>query len=479
MAYKWVQSSAYSSIPPEAVVGGNDEDGAMIYVGRAEHEGDMLVCKVVPTKQLGFISQRGEALPKDIFEVLCGQNLAWIKCYDHVIPENAVLCGRTSLDQPVYIGRGHYEGHLIIGKISSVHRCLFIAYRGAERRLDSYEILVEERRVVAGWSLPPPPPLEEPEKCPLTPPPPPSPPAPAPPVALKPYPYPDLAAMPFPVTDRPPAYTPTPDPMPPAGGVLVMPRPQPTPPVGGVLVMPPPPPKPLPTPPPPPPPVAVTPATVSVAPSFSAVPASVSAVAVPVAGASYTPAATYNPYDDGCSGYTPAEYAGSSGYEVYGYGNNYDVWVSAEPGYGFPQDAVVGGHDTNMAQLLVCRGYYRGVHVPGKAIPSMGCAFIAHGGREIMESSYQVLVGQGKYHWVPGYSGSIPQGAVVAGRSPLGEPLYIGRGHYRGSLTPGVVEPSNRCLQIPFHGNEIRLSSYEVLVRSDMFHRQQAISLVY
>ncbi|KAH8372090.1 hypothetical protein KR093_010053, partial [Drosophila rubida] len=140
----WVQSSAYASVPPHAVVGGNDEDGAMIYVGRAEHEGDQLVCKVVPDKQIGYVSQRGEALPKDIFEVLCGEQLSWIKCYDHVIPETAVLCGRTALQQPVYIGRGHYEGHLIIGKISSVHRALFIAYRGAERRLDSYEVLVEE-----------------------------------------------------------------------------------------------------------------------------------------------------------------------------------------------------------------------------------------------------------------------------------------------------------------------------------------------
>ncbi|XP_020814924.1 uncharacterized protein LOC110189255 [Drosophila serrata] len=474
MAYKWVQSSAYSSIPEEAVVGGNDEDGAMIYVGRAEHEGDMLVCKVVPSKQLGFISQRGEALPKDIFEVLCGQNLVWIKCYDHVIPENAVLCGRTSLDQPVYIGRGHYEGHLIIGKISSVHRALFIAFRGAERRLDSYEILVEERRVVPGWQLPPPPPpLEEAEKCPLTPPPPPSPPAPV--LAAKPYPYPDMAAMPFPMTDRPPAYTPTPDPLPPVGGVMVMPGappPPPTPPVGGVLVMPP----------PPPPKATFIPAEVSTAPpppTFNPAEVSVTAISVPAVGSSFTPASTYDPYGASCSSYTPAEYAAPSAYGGYGYGNNYDVWVSAEPGYYYNPDAVVGGHDSNMSQLLVCRAYYRGVHVPGKAIPSQGCAYIAHGGREIVEPSYQVLVGQGKYHWVPAYGGNVAPGAVIAGRTPSGEPLYIGRGHYCGSLTPGVIEQSNRCLQIPFGGQEIRLSSYEVLVRSDIFHGQQAIRLVY
>ncbi|XP_002016248.2 uncharacterized protein LOC6590716 [Drosophila persimilis] len=464
MAYKWVQSSAYSSIPEDAVVGGNDEDGAMIYVGRAEHEGDMMVCKVVPSKQIGFVSNRGEALPKDIFEMLCGQNLVWVKCYDHVIPEKAVLCGRSSLDQPVYIGRGHYEGHLIIGKISSVHRALFIAFRGAERRLDSYEILVEERRVVPGWQLPPPPPPEELEKCPLTPPPPPSPPTPAPPVVEKPYKYPHLAAMPFPMTDRPPAYTPTPDPLPPVGGVLVMPSPAHAPPPGGVLVMPP-----VQQPPPPPPsytPAAVAPVPIVVAPS-------------------YTPAETYKPpmdsYGAAGSSYTPAEYAPPA-YGVsssYGYESGYDVWVTAGPGYFYSPEAVIGGHDSNMEQLLVCRAYYAGVHVPGKAVASQGCAYIAHGGREILEPTYQVLLGQGKYHWVRAYEGSIAPGAVMAGRSPGGEPLYVGRAHYCGSLTPGVLQQSNRCLQIPFGGQEIRISSYEVLVRSDLYHSQQAMRLVY
>ncbi|BFG05139.1 cell wall adhesin EAP1 [Drosophila madeirensis] len=475
MAYKWVQSSAYSSIPEEAVVGGNDEDGAMIYVGRAEHEGDMMVCKVVPSKQIGFISNRGEALPKDIFEMLCGQNLVWVKCYDHVIPETAVLCGRSSLDQAVYIGRGHYEGHLIIGKISSVHRALFIAFRGAERRLDSYEILVEERRVVPGWQLPPPPPPEELEKCPLTPPPPPSPPAPAPPVAEKAlgkYTYPHLAAMPFPRSDRPPAYTPTPDPLPPlpVGGIFVPPPPH-APPPGGVFVMPPVRPQPPPPPAPPTPsfyPAQVAPAAISVAPSF-------------------TPAETYRPpmgsYGAAGTSYTPAEYAPMA-YEVsssssYGYESNYDVWVTAGPGYFYSADAVIGGHDSNMAQLLVCRAYYAGVHVPGKAIPSQGCAYIAHGGREIVEPTYQVLLGQGKYHWVRAHEGSIAPGAVMAGRAPGGEPLYIGRAHYCGSLTPGVLQQSNRCLQIPFGGQEIRISSYEVLVRSDLYHSQQAMLLVY
>ncbi|XP_034476938.1 protein piccolo [Drosophila innubila] len=474
MGYKWVQSSSYASIPPMAVVGGNDEDGAMIYVGRAEHEGDMLVCKVVPSKQIGFISQRGEALPKDIFEMLCGENLTWIKCYDHVIPETAVLCGRTTLDQPVYIGRGHYEGHLIIGKISSVHRALFIAYRGAERRLDSYEILVEERRSLPGWQLPPPPPsLLEEDKCPLSPPPPP-PPAGA--ACGKPYQYPpDFDAVPFPMHDRPPQYTPSPSP-----SVMPMPMPMastdpyPPPPTimpayqapVGVA---------LPLPPKPALPPAYTPAE----------------VAPPLTGpscSSFVPAETYkppmDPYAPSCSSYTPAEYAPvpAAVAPIYGgpptHGTASDLWLPARAGY-TPPDAVHGGHDSDMAPLLVCRAYYEGLRIPGKAVPSRGCAYIAHSGREIIESSYEVLIGQAKYHWVPRSEGSIAPGAVEAGRSYNGEPLYVGRARYCGSLTPGKIQQSHRCIHIPFGGQEVHISTYEVLVRSEFFHRQQAVNLSY
>ncbi|ALC40790.1 CG3884, partial [Drosophila busckii] len=465
-AYKWVQTSAYSSLPPNAIVGGNDEDGAMIYVGRAEHEGDMLVCKVVPTKQIGFISSRGEALPKDIYEVLCGENLVWIKCYDHVIPETAVLCGRTSLDQPVYIGRGHYEGHLIIGKISSVHRALFIAFRGAERRLDSYEILVEEKRALAGWQLPPPPPMEEllQEKTPTSPPPPPPPPA----FGVKPYPYPpEFDAPARHVEDRPPQYTPMPMPMP-----MVSTDPYPPPALEAVI---------------PPPRYQEAVSVLPPKPDYSAyyTPPTVAsavvlpAIVAPAASSSFVPADTYkpplDPYAPSCSGYTPAVTVPAQ--TAYGIGSP-DIWVHTSSSY-IPPDAVSGGHDSDMTPLYVCRAHYQGMHIPGKAAPSRCCAYIADAGREIIESNYEVLVGQGKYHWVPAYDGNVVPGAVEAGRSYSGEPLYVGRARYCGSLTPGKIQRSHRSLHIAYGGQEIRISSYEVLVRSDIYHRQQAISLSY
>ncbi|XP_037948025.1 uncharacterized protein LOC119679635 isoform X1 [Teleopsis dalmanni] len=444
MEYKWVHSSAYSSIPQDAVPGGNDTDGAIIYVGRSFHNGDMLVAKVMPSKHIAFVSWRGEEVPKDHFEILCGTNLAWRHCYDHVIPENAVLCGKTSLEQPIYVGRGWYEGSLTVGKISSVHRALFIPFGGAERRLNSYEILVEETKSI-GWSLPTPPPPEpiiEKANPPL--------------IELlesKPYPYPPMLEskpsvpfVPVPAYDPPPPYAPI------APSVL----------------------------PPPPPTPVFTPANVAGATSYDPYLPSKPGYTT----AEFKPATPYDPYLPPKPGYTPAEVAPPNSYvppptftpaqvapptPI----RTHDLWVAASYNY-TPPNAVHAGHDTDLSTLLVCRAFHCGEMLPGKGVPNRGCAYISHAGQEITKSNYEILVGD-RYHWVSSGDGNVPPGAVEAGRTMNGEPLYVGRAHYCGSLTPGRIQCSHRCLYIPYGGREVRVTHYEALVRSDEFYRGQGM----
>ncbi|KAL3220947.1 hypothetical protein MRX96_005380 [Rhipicephalus microplus] len=52
----------------------------------------------------------------------------------------------------------------------------------------------------------------------------------------------------------------------------------------------------------------------------------------------------------------------------------------------------------------------------------------------------------------------------VCGVCASGEPLYIGRAYHEGTLTIGKVQPSRRCLSIPYGGEEHCYSDYEVLV---------------
>ncbi|XP_037827878.1 uncharacterized protein LOC119615916 [Lucilia sericata] len=412
--YKWLPSSAYANIPTNAVVGGNDVDGDMIYVGRSFHEGDMLVAKVIPAKKIAFVSFRGAELPKDHFEILCGRNLVWRHCYNHIIPEKAVLCGKTSLGQPVYIGRGHYEGSLTVGKISSVHKALFIPFRGVERRLETYEILVEEK-LIPGWQLPastdplPPPPPMTLEK-----------PGPYPPVPT-PSPYPEI---------KPPMTTPL-DPPPPYGAVCMpMPTPLPNYPT-----------KPCNFPKPPtnyPPP---TPAC-----SFPRPPTNYPQV---------TPAATYPGPPEHFPNPPPPCYAPSVTHP-------HNIWVPAHPGT-TPGNAVHAGHDIDMTTIYVCRAYHSGDLLPGKAIPGRSSAYVSYQGQEIQKSSYEMLVGE-HYIWAPAVNG-FAVGAVEAGRTACGEPLYVGRAHYNGSLTCGKIQRSHNCLYIPFGGREVRIAhGYEILV---------------
>ncbi|XP_034234202.1 uncharacterized protein LOC117641171 isoform X1 [Thrips palmi] len=75
----------------------------------------------------------------------------------------------------------------------------------------------------------------------------------------------------------------------------------------------------------------------------------------------------------------------------------------------------------------------------------------------------EVLVG-GRVSWVRGSNGQVPANALVAGRTVQGENLYVGRFRHAGTMTPGKVHVSHRCCYIPYGGNEVSATSYEVLV---------------
>lgn len=52
-----------------AVVAGQDVDGATIYVGRAYHEGDLVPAKVIPSKRVAYIPYNGQEIPKYDYHV--------------------------------------------------------------------------------------------------------------------------------------------------------------------------------------------------------------------------------------------------------------------------------------------------------------------------------------------------------------------------------------------------------------------------
>lgn len=56
-------------LPPNPCYAGNDSDGTPIYVGRAFHNGDQLIAKVMPSKQAAYVSFAGQEILKHHVEV--------------------------------------------------------------------------------------------------------------------------------------------------------------------------------------------------------------------------------------------------------------------------------------------------------------------------------------------------------------------------------------------------------------------------
>jgi len=281
-----VPSGVYQGIPGGAVHAGNDTDGSPIYVGRAFHEGDSVVAKVIPSKQACYIAYNGQEILKHNYEVLCGEGFQWVGSGNGHVPDNAVPGGRTATGEELFIGRAHYCGGLTPGKVHRSHGCLYIPFNGSEISQKSYEVLV------------------------------------APPKAQ---------------------------------------------------------------------------------------------------------------------------------------------WQSCSP-HSVPFNAIHGGNDSDGTRIVVGRAFHMGDLVPAKVMPSKNVAYISYNGEEVPKHQFEVLCG-GNTSWVPSSYGNIPPNAVKGGHTASGEPLYVGRGHWQGSLTVGKVHPSHQALYIPYGGSEVPIKgNYEILI---------------
>lgn len=132
-----------STFPKEhAIRAGRDADGSTIYVGRAFHANDMLPAKVIPDKQIAFVSYDGEEIPKTEFEVLRSGVFVWEFATGGEIPSGAIVIGKTIDGENLYMGRCLHEGTQTPGKVQASHGCLYIPFNGEELSFQEYEVLV-------------------------------------------------------------------------------------------------------------------------------------------------------------------------------------------------------------------------------------------------------------------------------------------------------------------------------------------------
>ncbi|CAK1545958.1 unnamed protein product [Leptosia nina] len=142
-------------------------------------------------------------------------------------------------------------------------------------------------------------------------------------------------------------------------------------------------------------------------------------------------------------------------------------WVPAtrQTAYTLMSRAFVGGKEGwDSSPLWVIRAYIQDGLVPGKLAVKHGAAYVPLSGKEVPIQEFDVLcVEPGAAQWVSAKEDEIPDGAIPAGNTHVGEPLYIGRVKHRGSLTPGKVQPSHKKCYISFGGSEVGYKKYEIL----------------
>ncbi|KAL7015574.1 hypothetical protein ACKWTF_016529 [Chironomus riparius] len=139
----WISTSAHAPLPSNAIHAGTDSDGTSIYVGRCYHEGDLIPAKVLPSKNIAYVSYNGQEIPKHSYEVLCGGNTQWVPSSGGAHHPNAVAGGHTTSGEPLFIGRAPWMGSVTCGKIHPSHQVLYLPYGGMEVAVGSYDILIE------------------------------------------------------------------------------------------------------------------------------------------------------------------------------------------------------------------------------------------------------------------------------------------------------------------------------------------------
>ncbi|XP_055846070.1 uncharacterized protein LOC129912011 [Episyrphus balteatus] len=141
MKHHWIAPTSSRPIPANAVVAGYEADRSPIYVGRAYHEDQYLLAKVIPSKNCAYVSVEGCEIAKTDYEILAGENYRWFECFVGTMPRIAMQFGCMPDGEPLYIGRGHLDGSLVVGKFDFANRLLYIPFNGEERSIECCEIL--------------------------------------------------------------------------------------------------------------------------------------------------------------------------------------------------------------------------------------------------------------------------------------------------------------------------------------------------
>lgn len=140
------------------------------------------------------------------------------------------------------------------------------------------------------------------------------------------------------------------------------------------------------------------------------------------------------------------------------------VWIAASGGETV-SDAIVAGSAEDGAELHIARASLELELAVGKVHIGHEYAYIPYYEEEVHQDEYEVLSNPGcvELEWVSASCGEVPVGAVEGGTCEEGQPIYVARCPHENDIVPGKVVPRCEVIFIPWGGEEISYSEYEIL----------------
>ena len=150
-------------------------------------------------------------------------------------------------------------------------------------------------------------------------------------------------------------------------------------------------------------------------------------------------------------------------------------WASSGDGNAVRQ-GFVSAKDSNGSALLPFRATQgSGLH-PGKFAVTSRTGWISYGGKEIVvqDPKSEIFIGSGVWQ---AFKGQLPQEAIRGGYDNDGSALYMIRAKQAGAQALGKYNAARGEAYIPYGGNEIKVTSFEVLIYDLGRNREDSIVL--
>jgi len=160
-AYCWVPSSmgmpVPNAVPGRGRVDRRDSRELVTYVGRVEHEGDVLPGTVyLHFNCIEVLSRSGKRYEYQHYEVLTlnpGFKVGWKPGQNGLVDNRAIECGKTAEGEKLYIGKvKNAEGEQlytqvelpILGKVQPSHGSIYWVFNNEQCRSHQYDVLIQK-----------------------------------------------------------------------------------------------------------------------------------------------------------------------------------------------------------------------------------------------------------------------------------------------------------------------------------------------